>query len=302
MNALAIAPVAPSHAALSRPLPSRWLASSLLFGGLLGGPLLGGLVAAFGGAVDVPVFVGLGILLGILSFTGVTVFAWFTISRSSRLLDEAKLAVDQGDIARADANARWCLTWAFRGDVRFRALYTLALGAERAGNFEGAIALFRLAEAAVPAMAAPKAKAYVHAWTLAHTAFCHAVVGRRPDALADLGSCHGELARMVGPNGLADAFFDDSGWGLGDVSMNETIMKVEQKRPPRVGAALAGAMLAYRDGAKEYLLQLIVGERASPFLAPERALLTAMALRCDPNFPWQQDPQLAAWAAGILDR
>jgi hypothetical protein len=300
VNALALA--ASSSGALSRPLPSRWLASSLLFGGLLGGSLLGGLLAAVGGAVDVPAIVVLGVTFGFLAFTGVTVFAWFTILRSSKLLDEAATAVDGGDIARADANARWCLTWAFRGDVRFRALYTLALGTERAGDFEGAIALFRQAEAAVPAMAAPKAKAYVHAWTLAHTAFCHAVVGRRPDALADLGACHGELARMVGPNGLADAFFDDSGWGLGDVSMNETIMKVERKRPPRVGAALAGAILAYRDGAKEYLLQLIFGEQASPFLPPERALLTTMALRCDPNLPWPQDAQLANWAAGILDR
>lgn len=300
MNALA--PYAPPNSALSRPLPSRALAASILFGGLLGGPLLGGVVAAIGGAIDEPFLVILGIAVGILAFTGVTVFAWFTIFRSSKLLDEAGLAVDVGDLARAEANARWCLTWAFRGDVRFRALYMLALGTERAGNFEAAIALFRTAEAAVPTMAAPKAKAYVHAWTLAHTAFCHAVVGRRADAAADLAACHGELARMVGPNGLADAFFDDSGWGLGDVSMNETIMKVERKRQPRLGAALAGAMLAYRDGATGPLLQLIAAEHASPFLPPERALLTALALRCDANYPAPQDPQLAAWAGGILDR
>lgn len=243
-----------------RKLASRTWPALRLFGGLLGGPVVMGLFIALGAALDAPWLVaaaGLGILVVILVSV---VLQWMAIFGSASRLRraEASLLVRDGADRTAEAVtlAQWALERVFRSDLRMRALYTLALVAERRADFAEAARLFQLAEGALPTFAGLSHATRLRALTAAHAAFSVAAIGDLPSAGALLARAHRQLPNL-GRTGLLEGLDDVS---MGPLSINATLNEIEARRDPRAVAILAGALLAYRAREPQRALDAFTGE------------------------------------------
>jgi tetratricopeptide (TPR) repeat protein len=245
-----------------------------MLAGMIGIPALGGLILLLGAVIQEPIVVLLGVLVGLGSFALVTVLMWVALFKGLAKLREAQASLARGDLASAREQAQWPLAWVFRADQRTRAFYTLGQCAELAGDFPDAAILFQEAIASTPAFAVAKIRDRLVAHASSHLAFALAAAGRIDEARAALGRAHMALGRLMGPDGALTALFDDSGWGMGAASLNQTVRDMDG-RDPRVFAVLAGAVLAYRANDPRAALDLAVREAhtAWSLLPHENALL-----------------------------
>jgi hypothetical protein len=151
------------------------------------------------------------------------VFQW----RAAMLLQQAERQLYAGDLCAAAENCQSALRTVSRGVFRMKALYVLALVAERSGASLHARTLF---EATVTAMwlrgaSGRRALAHIHA----HLVFAHADSANWEGAFRALAQCHRELSG-----------------GIFAPGRRRTV--IAGGRDPRPLAALAGAYLALRTG------------------------------------------------------
>jgi hypothetical protein len=223
------------------------------------------------------------VVLGLLSFASFVaspIFMWIRILRGGRLIEEATVGWHHSNVQPGSAGAelvlpaaRYVLREVFRSDFRVRAFHLLGLLAEQQGAFDEAQDLFARAEAALPSMAAPARKRDARVLIAAHRALCLLALGQRGAARALLERGSRDVAPAA--PGLLDAL-DDSSWGLGSASLNEVLMKMEARRPPRAILGLAWALLHLAEGNPSVALQLYQGERQmldQGLFPRERALL-----------------------------
>ncbi len=280
------------------PLTSRGHATLLAFGGLavsfvvlaLGAVLLN--LRITGGAVL--------LALGAVAFVASPIVMWRLLLRGTRGLKGATAAWQAGQGRGAIPAAHYVLRSVFRADVRARAFHLLGLVAEAEGDFAAANDCFERALSALPAMAAPVRKRYAEILIASHQALCAAALGNLPLAAQQLDRAGQRLA--VGDSTSTwDALTDDAGWGLGDVSMNEVLMKIEGGRPAAGVFALAQAFLAYRSGDAHGCLHLLganYGQLVHALLPREHglaALLNHRAQRVLGHSPSGPEPR-EAWA------
>jgi hypothetical protein len=245
--------------------------------GLLIASLLFGIMVPF--TLSIPV---LAIALGSLSaicFIASPVVMWRRLLRAGRELEQATLAWQRGDLSLIRPAAHFALREVFRADMRTRAFHLLGLAAEQEGDFAAAVDLFSRAEHEIPSMAAGSRKRDARLLMEAHRALSLA-------ALGSLGEAHSVLQRasqdlsMLGQTGGFDALMDDSTWGLGSVSINEMLVKIEGGRPARAIVGLAWALFHLARGDHHSALGLIDAERAvfdHGLLPRERALIDAIS-------------------------
>lgn len=275
-------------------MPPRWVALAVSFGPLVLTVLLA-VLAAF-----VPMELGIvfGALAGIL-FLATPIVLWVLLFSAARKVDEGIAAFLAGNATAAEPGAIRVLRTVMRGDMRTRALHLLALAAEERGDFAEAADLFARTEGAVPVMAAPVHKATVRVLTGSHRAMCLALSGRVAEAHDVLARAHADFARS-GVRGVTDALLDDSTWGVGVVSMNETLLKIEAKRDPRVVLTLAWIVLHHARGASSEVLDVVAREGwvlANGLLPREHALverLCAEARSAQGGGVWRSPGQLPA--------
>ncbi|NOU34620.1 MAG: hypothetical protein HOO96_42560 [Polyangiaceae bacterium] len=253
----------------------RLLPSALLFGSLLGAPTVLVVLAGLFGAIDgLEILAVLCAALAALCFFGSVVAAWALIFVTTSKLDKADFALFQGNRGLAMENAQWVLAWMFRSDKRMRAFYMLALVAEQNGDFAEAAAVFTAAQASTPLMAASRHETRARALITGHLALCLAAAGDLAGARFQLQRCHAALADIGKGGGFFSFLNDDAHFGA--AGLNSSLALLEPRRDPRALAALAGALLAFREGNHYAALDLVTRE-GSTFaygLAPqERALL-----------------------------
>jgi tetratricopeptide (TPR) repeat protein len=265
-----------------RVIRSRLFPSLLIFGSLLGLPILLVFLASAFGAVD-----GLEILavicggLALLSFFGAVVAAWALIFVTTAKLDKADFALFQGNRGLAMENAQWVLAWMFRSDKRMRAFYMLALVAEQNGDFAEAAAIFAAAQASTPLMAASHHATRARALITGHLALDHAATGDLAGARFQLQRCHAALSDIGKGGGIFSMLSDDAAFGA--AGLNSSLALLEPRRDPRAIAALAGALLAFREGNHYAALDLVTreGTTFAYGLSPqERALLARIEREC----------------------
>ncbi len=229
---------------------------------------------------DIPVVaVPLGLLAG-ATFIAWPIFMWIRILRGGKLIEEATLAWHHANALPGAPGAELALPAAhyvlrevFRSDFRVRGFHLLGLVAEQEGAFREAIDLFTRAESALPSMASPQRKQDVRVYTSAHRAIAWIALGNVGAARAEVERASRALGTT--PGGLFAAF-DDSSWGLGAASLNEVLLKMEARRPPRAVLGLAWALVHLAEGNTPLVLQLYQGEYAvleQGLLPRERALL-----------------------------
>jgi hypothetical protein len=243
-----------------RQLASRAWPAIRLFGGLIGGPVVMGLCIALGAALDAPWLVvsgGFGVLIVVLVSVALQWVAIFGSASRLRRAEAALLARDGADrTSEAVTLAQWALERVFRSDLRMRALYTLALVAERRADFTEAACLFHFAEQALPAFAGRSHATRLRALIAAHTSFCLAAVGDVGGGGAWLARAHHHLPNL-GRTGLLEGLDDVA---MGPLSINATLNEIEARRDPRAVAILAGALLAYRAREPQRSLDAFTGE------------------------------------------
>ncbi len=279
-----------------RLLVSRGHATLMAFGGLgvafivltLGGFLLNLRVA--GGALL--------LALGGVAFVASLILMWRELLRGTRELKGATAAWQAGQGNAAIPAAHYVLRNVFRADIRARALHLLGLVAEAEGDFAAACDCFERALSALPAMAAPVRKRYAEILIASHQALCLSALGNLPLAAQQLDRAGQRLA-IGDATSTWDALTDDAGWGLGDVSMNEVLMKIEGGRPAAGVFALAQALFAFRSGDAQRCLHGLgasYGQLVHALLPREHglaALLNHRAQRIvghNPNGPEPRDP------------
>lgn len=283
-----------------------------MLGGMIGLPAFGGLLLTVGALLEEPLLAVLGVLVGVASFALVTVAMWAALFKGLSKLRAAQGYLAQGDLLRAREHAQWPLAWVFRADQRTRAFYTLGQCAELAGDFADAAVLFQEAITSAPAFAVAKIRSRLVAHASSHLAFALAAAGRIDEAKVALTRAHLALRELMGPDGALSALFDDSGWGMGAASLNQTVRDMDG-RDPRVFAVLAGAVLAYRANDPQAALDLVMREThaAWSLLPHENALLARVgdasraALAQGGAMRHQamaapEDPRIAGWVERAL--
>jgi hypothetical protein len=203
-------------------------------------------------------------VLGISTFVifgGIVVLLWVWLLTAGRALEHATAAWVAGDDATMVRVARKALSTVFRADIRARAVHILGLAAEQRGDFVAAADLFALADKALPAMAAPVRKRDARLAIGAHRALCLVASGSNAAAsrvLDELVAQHGQR----GKSGVLDALTDDSTWGLGAISANDALRKLDGGRDPRPLISLAFALLHHARGAAGEVLRVLGTEQA----------------------------------------
>jgi hypothetical protein len=275
-------------------IPSRWVA---FLGGL--GPLV--LIVLFGTLATFVVTEAAVVLVALAAITFVAwpIALWVLLFRGAKTLDAGLASHLAGDSSAAVPGAIRVLWTVMRADLRTRALHLLALSAEERGDFAHAAELFARTEQALPAMAAPIHKAAVRVLAGSHRAMCLALSGRVAEARDVLARVQSDFARS-GIRGWSDDFLDDSKWGVGAVSMNEMLLKIEGHRDPRAVITLAWIVVHHARGAPSDLLDVVAHEGAvlSHGLLPrEHALverLCAEARAAQGAGVWRSPAQLPA--------
>ena len=237
----------PSGAALG----SRLLPAALTFGGLLGPWVF---FAAVGIFSDLFVnyahkeeVLGVGIVVALVAFFAIVAAMWVWIFRGASKLRQAEPYALAGD-DRAREAAHYTLRRVFRGDARLRAFYTLGLLAERRGDFAEAEDLFARACQAVPMGLATRQRTRITTLALGHLSFCRAASNQAELCAQSLAEAHRRIPTLY-VQGALDGLFDDSVWGgMGAMSPNRTVDEIEARRDPRAMVALAGALLAFKNG------------------------------------------------------
>ncbi len=274
-----------------------------------------GMCIALGAAVDAPWLVvvgGLGILVVVIVSVVLQWVAIFGSASRLRRAEDALLTRDGADrTAEAVTLAQWALERVFRSDLRMRALYTLALVAERRADFVEAARLFQLAEAALPMFAGRSHGTRLRALAAAHTAFALAAMGDVAGAGAWLARAHHQLPNL-GRTGMLEGLDDVS---MGPLSINATLNEIEARRDPRSVAILAGALLAYRAREPQRALDAFTGEAqmlAFHTLPHEQLFLKRLEAACIASLGGAQyrgaaivseapsDEASAAWVGRIL--
>ncbi len=258
-----------------RGVRGRLLPLLLMVGGMVGVPMLLAVLAGVVGSIDgaEPIAGVLG-LVAFACFFGGLIASWVLIFLSTSKLDKADFALFQGNRGLAMENAQWVLAWMFRSDKRMRAFYIIAQVAEQNGDFAEAAAVFAAAQASTPLMAASRHETRARALITGHLALCLASVGDLPGARFQLQRCHAALADIGKGGGFFSFLNDDAHFGAAGLSSSLAVL--EPRRDPRALAALAGALLAFREGNHYAALDLVTreGNTFAYGLAPqERALL-----------------------------
>jgi uncharacterized protein (TIGR04206 family) len=257
--------------------------------------VLAGLVAE-----DVPVLAIVSALLGFLIFCGIVVLLWVWLLRAGRELEQATQAWAAGDDATTVTLAQRTLGRVFRADMRARAVHLLGLAAEQRAEFDAAADLFGLAERAVPAMAAPVRKRDARLTTGAHRALCVLAAGRHAEGAALLATLTTEYGK-AGKKGLVDALTDDSTWGIGAISANDALRKLDGGRDPRPLLSLAFALMHHCRGESAEVLRILDAER--PLLERglvARELLLARRLHAAARGQGDASPGTDAWSDAVL--
>lgn len=279
-------------------IPGRGLVALLSFGPMLLAVSMGigaGLVAD--AAPALAVVLGLG---AFAVFLGIVVLLWVWLLRAGRELEQATQAWVAGDEATMVRLARRALSTVFRADMRARAVHLLALAAEQRGDFTAAVDLFALAERALPAMAAPVRKRDARLTIGGHRALCLVATGANATAAGELDRLVAEYGQK-GKSGLVDALTDDSTWGLGSISANDAMRKLDGGRDPRPLISLAFALLHHARGARQEVLRVLDAERAlldKGLLA--RELLLARRLHAAASGQDDDAPGADPWSDSIL--
>lgn len=186
------------------------------------------------------------IAVALLGFVGGFAWIWVAIHRSATGLGEAEALALAGD-PRAKTIPHMTLARVFRNDLRLRALYVLGLLAERVGDFAEAADLFTRAGKAIPAGGmGTRAIKRAPLMCLGHAAFCNAAAGDLALSAVQLREAHVRIPSMY-QAGVFDALFDDSAY-MGSASLAGNLNKIEERRDPRAMVALAGALLAFKNG------------------------------------------------------
>jgi hypothetical protein len=110
-------------------------------------------------------------------------------------------------------------------------------------------------------MAAPVRKRDARLTIGAHRALCLVASGSNAAAsrvLDELVAQHGQRGKA----GVLDALTDDSTWGLGAISANDALRKLDGGRDPRPLISLAFALLHHARGARPEVVRLLEAERA----------------------------------------
>ena len=240
---------------------SRTLATLYTFGplgvSLAAGLAAGGLAAFSTGAA------GLLGLVSAVAFLAWPILLWVWLMGGAKDLEASTQAL-LGD--RGGAPVESCqrvLRRVFRADLRCRALHLLGLHAERSCDFAEAADLFARAEAALPAMGAARPRKYARMVMGAHRAFDLLASGQLQAGHAVLGQVANEFLSPT-QAGAFDALLDDSAWGMGALSLNDTLLKIEGGRDPRALLSLGWALCHFARGAREDAMRVLVTER--PFL------------------------------------
>jgi len=240
---------------------SRVLPTLLTFGGLVGPFFLFGL---FGVVSDTFVngahqgdVLAVGLVASIALFVGTVVLVWVWLFRSTGKLREAEALALSGDV-HAKEGAHYALARVFRTDVRLRAFYVLGLLAERLGDFADAADLFTRAGKALPVTLGTRAGKRIPLMCLGHGAFCHAAAGNLPVATAQLQEAHRRIPNVY-TQGIFESLMDDSAY-LGSASMAGNLNEIEARRDPRAMVALAGALLAFRNGHYRACVDAVAAE------------------------------------------
>ena len=295
-----------------RSVRSRTMPLLAMLSGMIFLPILGGVMVVAGSTLESVVIVLLGLFIGGASFTGVTIGMWVALFKGLSKLREAQMYLGQGNTTAARALAQWPLAWVFRADQRTRAFYTLGQCAELDGQFDDAALLFQEAIGSSPAFAVSRIRNHLVAHASSHRAFALAAAGRIPEAKEALGRAHHALLALMGPQGTLGSLFDDSNWGMGAASLNQTVRDMDN-RDPRAFAVLAGVVLAYRANEPQAALDVVSREgRALWSLLPHEAALikrvqtasqTALAqggaMRQEGMIA-PEDPRIARWVERAL--
>ena len=183
-------------------------------------------------------------LLGVGVFVAVVVLVWVWLFRSTGKLRAAEALALMGDPS-AKEGAHYALRRVFRADVRLRAFYVLGLLAERLGDFAEAADLFTRAGTSVPTTLTRAGKR-LPLMCLGHASLCHAAAGELPAATIKLQEAHRRIPGVY-TQGFLEPLMDDSAY-LGAASMSGNLNEIEARRDPRAMVALAGALLAFKNG------------------------------------------------------
>lgn len=218
----------------------------------------GGLVAPWGVFVMAGIFsdlfvnsahqgdvLGVALLFAVAAFFGMIVTMWVWIFRSATKLRQAEALALAGDDHAREA-AHYTLRRVFRSDARLRAFYTLGLLAERRGDFAEAQDLFGRASRSVPALLHGRAGRRTPVMCLGHASFCQAAAGMIRESGMSLAEAHRRIPALY----VAGTFDQlvDTGPDLGALSVNRSLDEIETRRDPRAMVALAGALLAFKNG------------------------------------------------------
>lgn len=200
-------------------------------------------------------------VLGFVLFLGIVILLWVWLLSAGRALERATQAWIAGDEATMIRVAQRVLRTVFRADMRARAVHILGLATEARGDFGAAADLFALAEQALPAMAAPVRKRDARLTIGGHQALCLVATGAKATAADRLDRLVAEYGQK-GKSGLVDALTDDSAWGLGSISANDALRKLDGGRDPRPLISLGFALLHYARGNQAEALRILDAERA----------------------------------------
>ncbi|HTJ83517.1 MAG TPA: hypothetical protein VL400_17475 [Polyangiaceae bacterium] len=237
---------------------SRVRASVYTFGPLVGVAVLGALAGAVSAAsTEAAVLLG---LTAAVTFLAWPVMLWIFLFRGAKDLERSTHALLWGGVGSPIDGCHRVLRRVFRADQRARAFHLLGLYAERSGDFPDAAECFARALGAIPAMGSVRPRKYARLVMSAHRAFCLLASGRLDEGQALLGQTANDFLSPTQP-GAFDALMDDSAMGLGSLSLNETLMKIEGGRDPRALISLSWALAYYARGATSDALRVLTTER-----------------------------------------
>jgi hypothetical protein len=227
------------------------------------GPLGASVIAAIAAGGVAAISTGAAVLLGLLSalaFVTWPILLLVWLLGGAKDLEASTNAVLWAQGGSPVPSCQRVLRRVFRADLRSRALHLLGLHAELSGDFAEAADLFARAEASLPAMGAARPRKYARMVMGAHRAFDLIAAGQ-------LQVGHGVLQQVayefLSPTqtGAFDSLLDDSAWGMGALSLNDTLMKIEGGRDPRALLSLAWALCHYARGARDDAMRVLVTER-----------------------------------------
>jgi hypothetical protein len=230
--------------------------SSLVWFGPLGLVVLFGLIAGLAGGGDIT---GVFILLAFAAFIAWPIILIAMLVRASKRLEEATQAFFVGELPRAAVAAQWVLSYAWRADLRARAFHLLALCAEDAGRFDEAAMICDRTVTMLPTLGAFGPKKYGRVLAGSHKAVCLVGAGRAHEAPAIVEGLKRDFFASAGP-GLSGLLMDDTGMGLGAMSLNSMIMSFEAGRDARALLSFAFILSHASSGRVDDAMRVITTE------------------------------------------